>query len=101
MVEPSRRLSMKSQLIPVALALAIFGPLGPFNPTWLPYGAFVTKSSGNPNWDNYAGEAGSTYDRAANAPQTIGTVSYNPYAPLPTVSPATPSGAPAMATPPQ
>jgi len=85
---------MKSPLIPVVLGLAILGPLdiGPFNPTWLPYGAFVTKSSGNPNWDAYAGQPGSTYDSSANPPKTIGTVQYNPSAPLPPVAPAAPSG---------
>jgi hypothetical protein len=91
---------MKSQLIPVVLALAILGPLGPVNPTWVPYGAFVTKSSGNPNWDSYAGQPGSTYDSAANPAQTMGTVSYNPYAPLPSVTPAAPSGGTTMAPPP-
>jgi hypothetical protein len=88
---------MKSPIIPAVLAslfslnLAILGPLGTFNPTWVPYGSFVTKSDGNLNWDNYAGEAGSTYDATANPAQTIGTVQYNPYAPLPPVTPAAPS----------
>jgi hypothetical protein len=92
---------MKSPVIPAVLAslfslnLAILGPLGPFNPTWLPYGSFVTKSAGNPNWDNYVGEPGSTYDAAANPAQTVGSVQYNPYAPLPPVAPAAPSGTPA------
>ncbi|HWC62356.1 MAG TPA: hypothetical protein VG501_01960 [Rhizomicrobium sp.] len=92
---------MKVQWIPVVLTLAIFGPLGPFNPTWVPYGSFVAKSAGNPNWDAYAGEVGSTYDRAANPPQTIGTASYDPYAPLPSVAPATTSGGATMAAPPR
>jgi hypothetical protein len=78
---------MKSGIILTALAI-----LGPLNPLWVPYGAFVPKSWGNPNWDNYTGQAGSTYDSAANPAQTIGTVTYNPYAPLPSVAPATPSG---------
>ena len=75
---------MKSGLI-LASLLAI-------SPIWVPYGSFVTKSAGNPNWDSYAGEAGSTYDAAANPAQTVGTVAYNPYGPLPATSPATPSG---------
>ena len=65
---------MKSTL--VALSLFVFTPL------WLPYGAFITKESGNPNWNSYAGKAGSTYDAQANPAQTNGTVSYNPMAPL-------------------
>jgi hypothetical protein len=63
-----------------------------FIPILVPYGAFVTKSAGNPNWDRYNGEPGSTYDAAANPAQTIGTVAYNPYAPLPATRSATPSG---------
>ena len=59
--------------------------VGPLNPLWVPYGAFVHKSWGNPNWDAYASQPGSTYDSAANPPQTIGTVAYNPYAPLASV----------------
>lgn len=78
---------MKSGLILTGLAI-----LGPLNPLWVPYGAFVPKSWGNPNWDAYSSQVGSTYDAAANPPQTIGTVTYNPYAPLASVSPAAPSG---------
>ncbi len=78
---------MKSGIILTALAI-----LGPLNPLWVPYGAFVPKSWGNPNWDNYSSQTGSTYDSAANPAQTIGTVSYNPYAPMPSVSPTAPSG---------
>jgi hypothetical protein len=78
---------MKSGIILAGLAI-----LGPLNPLWVPYGAFVPKSWGNPDWDTYLGEAGSTYDAAANPPQTIGTVTYNPYAPMPSVSPSAPSG---------
>ena len=78
---------MKSGLILTALAV-----LGPFNPLWVPYGAFVPMSAGNPNWDPYAGQSGSTYDSAANPAQTIGVVAYDPYAPLPSVTPATASG---------
>ncbi len=78
---------MKSGLILTSLAL-----IGPLNPLLVPYGAFVTKSAGNPNWDAYAAQAGSTYYAAANPAQTIGTVSYNPYAPLASVSPTAPSG---------
>ena len=78
---------MKSGLILTALAV-----LGPLNPLWVPYGAFVPMSAGNPNWDPYNGQAGSTYDAAANPAQTVGTVAYNPNAPLPSVSPAAASG---------
>ncbi len=56
-------------------------------PLWVPYGAFIVKSSGNPNRNPYLGEAGSTYDSAANPAQTVGVVSYNPNAPLPPVPP--------------
>jgi hypothetical protein len=76
---------MKSGLV-LAASFIIFTPL------MVPYGAFVTKSAGNPNWDHYNGEPGSTYDAAANPAQTIGTVAYNPYAPLPATSPAASSG---------
>jgi hypothetical protein len=75
---------MKSGLVLASLII--------FTPLWVPYGAFVTKSAGNPNWDSYVGQPGSTYDAAANPAQTIGTVAYDPYAPLPATSPATPSG---------
>jgi hypothetical protein len=75
---------MKSGLVLASLII--------FTPLWVPYGAFVTKSAGNPNWDFYAGQAGSTYDSAANPAQTIGTVAYDPYAPLPATTPAAPSG---------
>jgi hypothetical protein len=75
---------MKSGLILASLMV--------FSPLWVPYGAFVTKSAGNPDWDFYIGEAGSTYDAAANPAKTIGTVTYDPYAPLPTVNPTTASG---------
>jgi hypothetical protein len=76
---------MKSGLV-LAASLIIFTPL------WVPYGAFLTKSAGNPNWNSYVGQAGSTYDAAANPPQTIGTVTYNPLAPLPPITPAASSG---------
>jgi hypothetical protein len=78
---------MKSGLI---LSLAFLA--GPLNPLWVPYGAFVHKSWGNPNWDSYAGQPGSTYDSAANPPQTMGTGAYNPYAPLPPDAPNGPNG---------
>jgi hypothetical protein len=97
-MKPERIPVLLASLFSLNLAWITLPDLGPFNPTWLPYGAFVTKSSGNPNWDNYAGQAGSTYDSAANPPQTIGAVQYNPYAPLPSVTPAASSGT--GATPP-
>jgi hypothetical protein len=83
---------MKSGLILTSGLILGLALLGPLNPLWVPYGAFIPKSAGNPNWNNYAGEAGSTYNSAANPAQTIGTVTYNPYAPLPSVAPTTPSG---------
>jgi hypothetical protein len=91
---------MKRGLMIVA-SLAILGPFGPLNPLWVPYGAFVTKSAGNPNWASYSGQPGSTYDSAANPPQTVGTVTYDPYAPLPPVVPAAPSGSASGAAPPR
>ena len=80
---------MKSGLVLASLII--------FTPLWVPYGAFVTKSAGNPNWDSYVGQPGSTYDSAANPAQTIGTVAYNPNAPLPATTPAAPSGSATMA----
>ncbi len=75
---------MKSGLVLASLII--------FTPLWVPYGAILAKSAGNPNWDPYNGQVGSTYDAAANPPKTIGTVAYDPYAPLPAVVPAAPSG---------
>jgi len=83
---------MKSAL--VALSLMAFTPL------WFPYGSLIPHERGNPNWNSYAGEVGSTYDSKANPAQTMGTVSYNPMAALPTVAPAAPSGSGAVMTPP-
>jgi hypothetical protein len=79
-----RRFAMKSAL--VALCLIAFTPL------WLPYGSLIPHEHGNPDWNPYAGEAGSTYDSKANPAKTIGTVSYDPMAPMTTVAPAAPSG---------
>ena len=62
----------------------------------VPYGALVPQSPGNPNGDGYVGQAGSTYDASANPAKTVGTVSYNPYAPLP---PQTGALAPLTTTP--
>ena len=63
----------------------------------VPYGALVPLSAGNPNGDSYVGQAGGTYDAAANPAKTNGTVTYNPLAPLPASAPATPPPAPAPA----
>jgi hypothetical protein len=82
---------MKSGLILASLAI--------FSPLWLPYGSFVTKSAGNPDWQPYIGQPGSTYDSAANPAQTIGTVAYDPNAPLPSTAPASQSGSATMAAP--
>jgi hypothetical protein len=49
----------------------------------VPYSALVPQSPGNPNGDAYVGQPGSTYDASANPAKTVGTVTYNPYAPLP------------------
>jgi hypothetical protein len=84
--------AMKSGLI-LASLLA-------FTPLSVPYGAFFIKSAGNPDWQPYLGETGSLYDAAANPAQTVGTVSYDPYAPLPTVNPSTPSGSATGMAPP-
>ena len=49
----------------------------------LPYQALIPSSDGNPNGQPYNGQAGSTYDAAANPPRTDSVVTYNPLAPLP------------------
>jgi hypothetical protein len=92
LISLERRFAMKSAL--VALSLVAFTPL------WLPYGSLVPHEHGNPNWNTYVGTAGSTYDSTGNPAQTIGTVSYNPMAALPTVAPSAPSGSGAVTTPP-
>jgi len=49
----------------------------------LPYVvAFAPGPAGNPDNIPYAGQQGSVYDIKANPPQTIGTVTYDPYEPL-------------------
>jgi hypothetical protein len=60
----------------------------------VPYGALVPQSPGNPNGQSYAGQPGSTYDAAANPPKTVGTVSYDPYGPLPATAPGAPPATP-------
>jgi hypothetical protein len=40
-------------------------------------------NAGNPNAQPYVGAPGSAYDQAANPPSILGTVKYNPDAPLP------------------
>lgn len=65
----------------------------------VPYGALVPQSPGNPNDDSYAGQSGSTYDSAANPAKTMGTVAYNPYAPLPPTAPAPAPTTPAAPMP--
>lgn len=62
----------------------------------VPYGALVPQSAGNPNGDGYVGQPDSVYDSAANPAKTVGTVAYNPYAPLPATASA-PAPAPAPA----
>ena len=83
---------MKSAL--VALSLIAFTPL------WIPYGSLIPQEHGNPDWNSYVGQAGSTYDSKANPAQTMGTVSYDPMAPLPTVAPSSPSGSASGMAPP-
>ena len=63
-----------------------------------PYSMLVPVTPGNPNGDAYAGQPGSTYDKAANPPQTIGVVAYDPFAPLPPQS-GNPIPAPASLNP--
>jgi hypothetical protein len=56
--------------------------------------ALYTPSEGNPDGDAYIGSHGSAYETAANPPQNMGGVSYNPSAPLSeTTQPSGPSGA--------
>ena len=81
---------MKSGLLVLSLAL--------FTPLWLPYGSFLPSAPGNRNYDPYVGQAGSTYDASANPARTIGTVRYNPLAPLASVAPSAPSGSGATPT---
>ena len=83
---------MKSAL--VALSLIAITPL------WFPYGSLIPHEHGNPDWNPYTGQAGSTYDSQANPAQTMGTVQYDPMAPLATVAPSAPSGSGAAAPPP-
>ncbi len=82
---------MKSRLLLASLVAV--------TPLWFPYGAFITQSSGNPDWQPYSGDAGSLYDAQANPAQTVGTVSYDPYGKLPSMTPATPSGSDTAMTP--
>jgi hypothetical protein len=56
---------------------------------------------GNPDGMAYAGSAGSVYSAAANPPQAIGTVTYNPDAtPMPASDLPTPGASPTGATAP-
>jgi hypothetical protein len=50
--------------------------------------ACASPNEGNPDGAAYAGTAGSVYDVAANPPRTASTVSYDPYAPMPSSMPA-------------
>jgi hypothetical protein len=61
--------------------------------------ACASPNAGNPDDDAYAGSPQSVYDTAANPPRIIGTVSYDPNAPLPPVVPSTmgPDGSAATA----
>ena len=45
--------------------------------------ACASMSAGNPNADAYFGSPDSTYDAKANPARNIGTVAYDPTAPLP------------------
>ena len=65
----------------------------------LPYQALIPTSDGNPNGQPYIGQAGSTYDAAANPPRTDSVVSYNPMAPLPAQPVATVGGNGSAVTP--
>jgi hypothetical protein len=51
---------------------------------WFPYAAFIPgPAAGNPDQTPYNGQPDGVYDIAANPPKINGTVTYNPYAPLP------------------
>jgi hypothetical protein len=66
----------------------------------VPYGSLVPQSPGNPNGDGYIGQPNSVYDSAANPAKTVGTVSYNPYAPLPAADTAVPAPGMPLNSPP-
>lgn len=53
----------------------------------VPYSWAFPGPDGNPEHDAYAGQPGSVYDPAANPPQMLGTVTYNPDAVTPQVAP--------------
>jgi hypothetical protein len=53
----------------------------------------ASPNEGNPDGAAYAGTPGSIYDVAANPPRIVGTVSYDPYAPLPAMPAMGTSGA--------
>jgi hypothetical protein len=59
--------------------------------------ACASPNEGNPDADAYVGNPGSVYDVAANPPRTIGMVSYNPMAPLPSSDAAAGTSGSAMA----
>ncbi len=61
--------------------------------------ACASPNEGNPDGDAYAGSPGSVYDVAANPARTIGMVSYDPMAPLPSAGSAMETNGPAMAPP--
>jgi hypothetical protein len=78
----------------IALALALGGCQYIEYPTHGP-------DAGNPNRMAYAGQPGGLYDRAANPPQDIGQVTYNPDAPLANNLPADETlPAPSISAPP-
>lgn len=61
--------------------------------------ACASMTAGNPNADAYFGSPGSTYDAKANPPRNIGTVSYDPTAPLPGTIPGIGTSGSAMSGP--
>ena len=62
--------------------------------------ACASMSAGNPNGDAYIGSPDSVYDTSANPARIIGSVAYDPNAPLPgTIPPIGADGSAMPATP--
>ena len=62
--------------------------------------ACASMSAGNPNSDAYIGNSDSVYDASANPARIIGTVAYDPNAPLPGTIPPVGADGSAMPAPP-
>jgi len=61
--------------------------------------ACASPNEGNPDGAAYAGTPGSVYDVAANPSRSAGTVSYDPYMPLPASMPVMGPGGTAVPPP--